>query len=525
VWAVDESVDLVRLNFQPIVERELRVAARRRSTYWTRGLAALLASGFAIWILGITISAGGPVRGGRMIFTGLSACALVACLFAGVFLTADSLSYEKREGTLGLLFLTDLRGSDIVLGKLTATSVAALYGLLAIVPVLAIPILLGGVTWWEFARVVTGLVGTLLFSLSLGMMFSSVCRQEHASMAATGFTVVVWTVLGLAAGPQALSPLGPYLLAFEGAYLTSPAAYFSAVLMVSLLAGVFLFAAARILPGAWEDQPVKNPSTIGSPNAEPNPLKSGHGETPPMELPIANAQATAARRAETLERNPVEWLVSRHVTPAVAWLLTGLGGCLLAMLLAGRSGLGAAIPFLVFGIHGTLKLCVAWDASRLLAEHRRTGGLELILVTDLGVNDFLEGCRAALSRRFRGVTKVVIGIDVAGGAMLFVAAFTSGGRGGWGDPMTGIVVSVAVLVGMLLLDLWALSWVGLWLGIRHRWPWQAACWSVARVMVLPWGIAFAGLLLGGAAARGAFGWPVALVMLWILLGLALSYAF
>ena len=37
--------------------------------------------------------------------------------------TADSLSAEKREGTLGLLFLTDLRGYDVVL---TPTQRAAL---------------------------------------------------------------------------------------------------------------------------------------------------------------------------------------------------------------------------------------------------------------------------------------------------------------------------------------------------------------------------------------------------------------
>ena len=36
---------------------------------------------------------------------------------------------------LGLLFLTDLRGHDIVLGKLAATSLRAVFGLVAIVPV------------------------------------------------------------------------------------------------------------------------------------------------------------------------------------------------------------------------------------------------------------------------------------------------------------------------------------------------------------------------------------------------------
>ena len=66
---------------------------------------------------------------------------MIYCLFSGRISTADCLSEEKREGTLGLLFLTDLKGYDVVLGKLAATSVSAFYGLLAALPVLAVPVL------------------------------------------------------------------------------------------------------------------------------------------------------------------------------------------------------------------------------------------------------------------------------------------------------------------------------------------------------------------------------------------------
>src|SRR5207247_5618088 len=79
--------------------------------------------------------------------------AVVYCLLRGVGLTADCLSEEKREGTLGLLFLTDVRGYDVVFGKLVATSLNALYGVLAIVPVLAVPLLMGGVAAGEFGRI------------------------------------------------------------------------------------------------------------------------------------------------------------------------------------------------------------------------------------------------------------------------------------------------------------------------------------------------------------------------------------
>ena len=44
------------------------------------------------------------------------------CLLEGTRLAADCRGEEKREGTLGLLFLTDLQGYDVVLGKYLATS-------------------------------------------------------------------------------------------------------------------------------------------------------------------------------------------------------------------------------------------------------------------------------------------------------------------------------------------------------------------------------------------------------------------
>ena len=41
----------------------------------------------------------------------------VGSAIAGLVLTADCISQERREGTLGLLFLTDLRGPDVALGN------------------------------------------------------------------------------------------------------------------------------------------------------------------------------------------------------------------------------------------------------------------------------------------------------------------------------------------------------------------------------------------------------------------------
>src|SRR5437660_3390979 len=140
------------MTFLPVAERELRVAARKRSTFRVRIIAALVA-----WIIGsgvLVLSRVGPGFGtpglGRGLFGVLTWLSLAAALAAGLFFTSDCLSEEKREGTLGFLFLTDLRGYDVVLGKLLATSLRTFYALLAVFPVFAIPLLMGGLAGGEF---------------------------------------------------------------------------------------------------------------------------------------------------------------------------------------------------------------------------------------------------------------------------------------------------------------------------------------------------------------------------------------
>ena len=161
----------------PIVARELRVAARRRGTYWVRTGAALLVMVVGIWVY-LMMQTESPKDIAMVLFGVLTGGAVVHCWLSGVRATADCLSQEKREGTLGLLFLTDLKGYDVVLGKLAASSLNSLYGVLAVVPMLAIPLLLGGLTGAEFWRMALVALNTLFFSLTLGICVSSMCRSR-----------------------------------------------------------------------------------------------------------------------------------------------------------------------------------------------------------------------------------------------------------------------------------------------------------------------------------------------------------
>src|SRR4051812_44784315 len=131
--------------FLPIVERELRLASRKSSTFWLRITAALTALIIGLGYAAMNRFLGGPSALGQGIFAVLTWLSLAATLSAGLFFTSDCLSEEKREGTIGFLFLTDLRGYDVVLGKLLATSLRSFYALVAIFPIVAVTLLMGGV--------------------------------------------------------------------------------------------------------------------------------------------------------------------------------------------------------------------------------------------------------------------------------------------------------------------------------------------------------------------------------------------
>src|SRR5258706_457347 len=183
------------MDLLPIVGRELRVRARKAGTYWFRfGAAAGL---LLVWTLLVTADRNTPpTRLGQNTFIALTILVLGFCLLAGLFLTADCLSQEKREGTLGLLFLTPLKSYDIVLGKLAVTSVESVFALLALFPILALPLMMGGVTGTEFLRVFLVLLSTLAFSLGAGLYVSSSVHEARAALSRTLIVVSATSGLG-----------------------------------------------------------------------------------------------------------------------------------------------------------------------------------------------------------------------------------------------------------------------------------------------------------------------------------------
>src|SRR5262249_17023612 len=149
--------------------------ARKRSSFRVRMLTPLVAlfiCGFSLWF--VTLFGSRPISGEQLFLT-LSWVTFVCACAAGPALTADCVNEERNNGTLGLLFLTNLDGISISLGKLAGHGLLALYSIVAIVPVMALPALLGGTDAESLARTALVLFVTLILSLIVGMFASTVC--------------------------------------------------------------------------------------------------------------------------------------------------------------------------------------------------------------------------------------------------------------------------------------------------------------------------------------------------------------
>jgi alpha-tubulin suppressor-like RCC1 family protein/ABC-type transport system involved in cytochrome c biogenesis permease component len=483
------------MTFLPIVGRELREAARRADTYWTRlrmpALAIVLAAGFVIADFGSSSQ-----FLGRQTFHVIGGLALLSSLLAGRLFTADCLSSEKREGTLGLLFLTDLKGHDVVLGKLAATSVRALYGLLAVFPVLALPMLMGGITNGEFWRVVLVLVDTFLFSLSIGIFVSAMSRDARRAMAGNfallllfvlvlpvcGFLIIYfrgWVSPGPAIGFFFPSPVYTGFFALDAQFKKWSAFFWWSAGVIHAITWLLLLLAGRIVPRTWQDKPALARSGKMRWGEFWRRVSYGH---PKYQAPF---------RKRLLDVNAFYWLAARaRLKRAHVWIFLTLAGCwwLWGRLANGEFWLDEAVSItLALIINSTLKLWVALESAQRLAEDQKTGALELLLTTPLTARDIVRGQMLALRRQFLVPTLTVIGVEI----VLMLMSFQHSNR-----SHTEIFIMFAAIMVMLVADMITLAWVGMSKGLMARTLNHAIIQTIARVLVVPWAVF--GLVATGA---------------------------
>jgi hypothetical protein len=461
------------MTFLPIVDRELRVRARNRATFRARVGAAVIAILIVGFFLLMAQAQFSPSRLGQRTFWILSTLAFIWCLTEGPRNTADSLSEEKRAGTLGLLFLTDLKSYDVVFGKLFASSLNSFYGVLAILPPLGIPLLLGGVTPGEFWRMVLLLVVTLFFSLSAGLLISAASRDERKAWIGTATLVASLTFIPplfrWLPNPSTwllawCSPVAGFRTLGDAGYASRAELYWQSIAGVHLLSWGFLIAASLILPRTWQDKPVQQ----------------------------ANREVRAGRRL----RGEVERRRAMHLNPAV-WMLTRGQGAdwyvwaiilaigipsILAAYFSGGSGLVIG-PLLgiALALNFALAVLVAAKACYMVFDARSSGAFELLVTTPLPTDAIVNGLMEGLKRQFRGPFVALCVMEV-----IIIMSFVEIKDLATTTGEFALVLLITLLAcGLLAAQLTAIGWFGLWSGLRAKKAANAVVRTLLYVVVFP----------------------------------------
>jgi ABC-type transport system involved in multi-copper enzyme maturation permease subunit len=476
------------MAFLPLVQRELRTAARRKTMFRVRWWTALLAIAVGFVSLGfvaVTRARGGI---GNPLFNILTGYALGLCLLSGVVLTADSLSEEKREGTLGLLFLTNLKSCDVMLGKFIPSLLIGTYVLLALLPITAIPLLLGGVTGGEFWRVALALLNAMFISLAAGELVSSTCTDSQRAM---GNTLVLILILagglpGLAflcskthlaewcLSFRWLSPSFPYSYAAESLYVRHAGEYWGALVLSNLLGWGLLGSASVALGGFWKER------------------SSGFliGET--IRKRVQKMSLVFSRRKrwrdETLTRMPVLWLLRRRIGGQwSAWAVVIVWAIVVIVTTSSMQttpGSWFMLHYTVMPFGFLLKLLFALQASKFLSESRRDGTLELLLCTPLTDREIIRGQVSALWRGFGWPVAIFLAVLFAPlGVQLVLAIWTKNFEpvfGVFGGSFLAGITSVRMVV-----DLLAVCWFGMGLAVSMRKPQFAPAMTIVIVLILP----------------------------------------
>lgn len=489
--AIVEAEGRWSMTFLPIVTRELRVASRKRATYWVRTGAGLLVVGLGTWLFLVMQDQNSPRDLALGLFYVLAGSAVLYALLSGLRTTADCLSEEKREDTLGLLFLTDLKGYDVVLGKLMASSVNALYAVLAVLPMLAVPILMGGVTAGEYARMALLALNALFFSLAAGMWVSALSRSAYHALLGTAVVIVGFTALLPALGlllevlgrtrivpPALLVPSAgfAYWAALDPVYRTTHEPFLISMGVIHFFGWLFLALASVMVPRSWQQRP----GSVQRQRWSERLRAWSYG---------AAFERNAFRR-RLLNKNAFFWLASRaRIKPALVWGFLGLVACgwVCGLARSGRDWLESGI-YLTTGLflNVAIRCWFAAEVTRQIADDRKSGTLELLLSTPLRVEEILHGQKLALARQFLGPVLVILGVEC-----LFMAGTLSDA----GEERKNVLSTYMLGMLMFILDLSAIYWVGMWQGVSAKNHSRALSTTLARILILPW-VVIALVLLG-----------------------------
>ncbi len=386
----------------PVVLRELTVAGRQKRTYVVRTLLALIVGGSILSAILISrLGTPSPFLG-LTVFSVYSWIAVTFVMLLGPVTAATSIADERREDTLGLLFLTDLRSGGIVLGKFTSASTFMLQLILVGTPFLFSGVVLGGVALSQTLHVLAIITATGLAATAIGLFVGTITENPVPAILGSlflsgfllGLPLIVGAFLDLAGGPfatvaevlftaNAFSALSRELTV-EGSgdgWLWASLAASGAALLALLAAAVRVWRlriSGDVRPSTRDGFMTRPLSRFGAARPDYIDVKN-----PVYELEVRQSGGALERvlRLFIYLGGPLMCITSPIFVHFVPWV--------------------AGIFFAIYLLAGLfVGLAMAVVAATVLGQEREDGTLELLLTTNMTPTQIVNGKLMALMRRF-----------------------------------------------------------------------------------------------------------------------------
>ena len=483
----------------PIFAREARTAPRSARHFLLRA-AYVLALFVLLYtaekaLVGLTgdLSAAGRARFGALAFQLLAAVQLTLCLFFALLFAAGNVAQEKDRRTLILLLMTDLRSSELALGKLSASLLGVGVLIACGAPVFFLLRLAGGVSVGQIGWFLALCAAASLAAGAWGGLCAFWREKTFQSLASGVLGLVGWLGLteaaALTAGAESTvgrvaATLNPFRalagllnpaaqLSADGVAAAGPAGV-SAAVPVAALTGL---AAALTAVTVWRLRAWNPTRHVNLPAPEPAASEPGRSQT-------ATGVKEDVKRRPTREvwANPVLWREIRtraYGRRAVLIKLAFLALCAAAAAAlpgaAAPAGGGAAV---LTGLGLLALVLVNAQAVTALTTERDGATLELLLATDLSAREFTLG---KLLGVLYNAKEVLLGPLIPAGVLLW--------RGGLGGESFAYL-----LLGYAVLAVFCAA-LGLHAAAGHASSRRAIAHSLGTVFFLSLGLAVFWLLL------------------------------
>jgi ABC-type transport system involved in multi-copper enzyme maturation permease subunit len=496
-WKFDRALE--RMDRQPLVMRELHEGLRRKSTLRLRKAFGGTSLALITWTLLVWQSD----AIGQQIFQFFCLFAFAGCLVAGIFLGGDSLSKERREGTLPLLFLSSLSSGEVVLGKFAANTLIPAFTLIGMLPSLTVCLLVGGVTGAEVFRAMLAIPPVLLWAMALALLTSGYCADQRAALGSALLSIAGM----LFAGPllanmfrsfsfgwlsflfYSLSPLTLISNIEAGRYVSNAGLYWTSLFSTLIATYGFLLWTTAHISGSWRLNISEQRSEVKMADCEPE------SQSEPAAEPAGNPKIAAD--------HAITWLVSRYKSKPIVPILITIAALIIwitaRQIPAPRvwtppsrpTPNGAWIPpikapgpvFLLRRevvplialqlLHLAFKVWIAFTATQVFTADRRSGALEMLLGSTLADEEIVSGVVHGLKRRFRMALLLLLSADLLFALTAFSQQHLLLGAG-------------SIMLGILLwVDVEALIWAGLIEGLLGRIPFWSIVMTLWRMLGIP----------------------------------------